>query len=130
MTVEELRAVAAAAQAVRQAGDLALRGGLEIGDLWEQVEAADDLTRRALGEWVAAESRSESRLSPAALGAVAALATALRGGRAARRTQLRRLDDGKLTTALPLWVGTLADVDDLLPPVAGLFDLVVLDEAS
>ena len=61
---------------------------------------------------------------------MAALATALRSGRSARREQLSRLDDDKLTRALPLWVGTLADVDDLLPPVPGLFDLVILDEAS
>ena len=43
---------------------------------------------------------------------------------------MARLNDTRLTRALPLWVGTLADVDDLLPPVAGLFDLVILDEAS
>jgi hypothetical protein len=36
----------------------------------------------------------------------------------------------RIERALPLWVGTLADVDDLLPPVPGLFDLVILDEAS
>ncbi len=65
-----------------------------------------------------------------ALRAIAALSTALRSGRAARREQLRRLDDDKLTQALPLWVGTLADIDDLLPAIPALFDLVVLDEAS
>jgi hypothetical protein len=61
---------------------------------------------------------------------VSALATALRSGRSARRVQLSRLDDNTVSQALPLWVGTLADVDDLLPPVAGLFDLVILDESS
>ncbi len=64
------------------------------------------------------------------LGAVAALATALRSGRSSRREQLRRLNDEKLTTALPLWVGTLSDVEDLLPATAAQFDLVILDEAS
>ena len=57
------------------------------------------------------------------------LATALRSGRAARRTQLARLDD-RLTRALPLWVGTLGDVEDLLRPTPALFDVVILDEAS
>src|SRR6185369_6987838 len=32
--------------------------------------------------------------------------------------------------ALPLWVGTVTDVEDLLPAVPGLFDLVILDEAA
>lgn len=35
-----------------------------------------------------------------------------------------------LVHALPLWVGTLSDVEDLLPPVSGLFDVIVIDEAS
>ena len=55
---------------------------------------------------------------------------ALRSGRAARRTQLAQLDPSPLIQALPLWVGSLPDIDDLLPAVAGFFDLVVLDEAS
>jgi hypothetical protein len=38
--------------------------------------------------------------------------------------------DATLTRALPLWVGTLGDIDDLLPPHPGLFDLVIVDEAS
>ena len=103
---------------------------MELGGLWNQLIAADDLARAARGRWLEADCRSESRLNRSTLPAVAALATALRSGRSARRDQLSRLDDDKLTRALPLWVGTLADVDDLLPPVAGLFDLVILDEAS
>jgi superfamily I DNA and/or RNA helicase len=31
---------------------------------------------------------------------------------------------------LPLWVGTLDEVERMLPSVAALFDLVILDEAS
>jgi len=79
---------------------------------------------------LALESRSAERITWSSLRAVAAVSTALRSGRAARREQLRRLDDDKLTRALPLWVGTLSDIDDLLPSVPALFDLVVLDEAS
>ncbi|MFD1151549.1 AAA domain-containing protein, partial [Saccharothrix hoggarensis] len=59
-----------------------------------------------------------------------ALATALRSGRAARRRALARIDSGHLVEALPLWVGTLADVEDILPAVPGMFDLVVIDESS
>src|SRR5262249_12037835 len=63
------------------------------------------------------------------LPAIGALATALRSGRAARRDRLRRLDR-RLARALPLWVGSLPDIDDLLPSSSGFFDLVILDEAS
>ena len=118
------------ARATRIATGLVAAGGLDLSDDWDELRAADDEARAALGRSLAAESRSSEHLSRSTLPAVAALATALRSGRSARREQLARLNDAKLTKALPLWVGTLADVDDLLPPVAGLFDLVILDEAS
>ncbi len=126
----ELWALLAVARAARSCSELQARGGLELGPAWDRLLAADDEARLARGAWLAVDCRSDSRLNRSTLPAVAALATALRSGRSARRDQLRRLDDDKLTRALPLWVGTLADVDDLLPPVAGLFDLVILDEAS
>lgn len=126
----EIRSALTAARAARAATELEIRGGLELGPLWGELLAAEDEARDARGRWLAADSRSRRRLNGSTLPAVAALATALRSGRSARREQLRRLDDDKLTRALPLWVGTLADVDDLLPPVPGLFDLVILDEAS
>ncbi|MDO3686837.1 AAA domain-containing protein, partial [Micromonospora sp. C28ISP2-4] len=47
-----------------------------------------------------------------------------------RRELLAGLDAQALVRALPLWVGTVTDVEDLLPPVPGMFDLVVLDEAA
>ncbi|MFV0526059.1 MAG: AAA domain-containing protein, partial [Acidimicrobiales bacterium] len=50
-------------------------------------------------------------------------------GRAERRRALARLNPAVLA-AMPLWVGSLADVEELLPPEAGLFDLVVVDNAS
>ncbi|MGH9124581.1 MAG: DEAD/DEAH box helicase [Acidimicrobiales bacterium] len=126
----ELQGALAAARAWRAADDLAARGGLELGTQWLALRRADDEARDALGRCLACDSRSPQRLNHATLPSVAALATALRSGRAARREQLSRLKDQRLTRALPLWVGTLADVDDLLPPVAGLFDVVILDEAS
>lgn len=118
------------ARSARVAADLLARGGLELGEQWRRLRTADDAARAAHGHWLAVDSRSGRRLNRSYLGAVAALATALRSGRSARRDQLRRLNDDKLTRALPLWVGTLADVDDLLPAIPGLFDLVILDEAS
>ena len=71
-----------------------------------------------------------SRRGSGARRAVAALAKALRSGRAARRRGLAEIDSADLVAALPLWVGTLSDVEDILPPVAGMFDLVIIDEAS
>ncbi|MEU7530921.1 AAA domain-containing protein, partial [Saccharothrix sp. NPDC042600] len=62
--------------------------------------------------------------------AVAALARALRSGPAARRRALADVAPHDLVAALPLWVGTLAEVEDILPAVPGMFDLVVVDEAS
>lgn len=86
--------------------------------------------RRALTAWLTLAVRSPDRLDRAGLGAVATLATALRSGRSARRAQLERLHDRTLVRALPVWIGTLGDVDDLLPAVPALFDLVLIDEAS
>lgn len=128
--LEEIGRAIAVARTVRAATELAARGGLVLGGLWSRLRAADDEARVAQGRWLAVDSRSGRRLNRSTLGAVAALATALRSGRSARRDQLRRLDDAKLARALPLWVGTLADVDDLLPAVPSLFDLVILDEGS
>lgn len=128
--LEEISHAIGVARSTRVGMALASDGGLEIREAWGRLRMAEDDARAAHGRWLAVDSRSGKRLNRSTLGAVAALATALRSGRSARRDQLRRLNDVKLTSALPLWVGTLADVDDLLPAVPGLFDLVILDEAS
>ncbi len=94
------------------------------------VADAQQLVHDRLTAWLALEVRSEARLDRAGLAAVATLATALRSGRSALRTQLERLRDHAFTKALPVWVGTLGDVDDLLPAVPAMFDLVLIDEAS
>ncbi|MGH9225611.1 MAG: AAA domain-containing protein [Acidimicrobiales bacterium] len=120
VSVSDLARLVAAARTAKVVAALSAAGGLDIGETWRQLRAADDQARAALGWWLAAECRSGRHLNRSTLGAVAALATALRSGRSARREQLRRLSDEKLTTALPLWVGTLADVDDLLPAVPAL----------
>lgn len=76
-----------------------------------------------------AVARDERRMSFEVRAACAALATALRAGRASRREKLAVLGADS-TIALPVWVGTLSDIDDLLPTHPALFDLVILDEAS
>jgi hypothetical protein len=126
----EVPGLLATARSARLAAELVAQGGSEMGGMWEELRAADDKARAALGQWLAADSRSARRLNRSSLAAVSALATALRSGRWARRQQLSRLHDDRLTWALPLWIGTLGDIDDLLPSTPALFDLVMLDEAS
>ncbi len=100
-----------------------------VGDeLWAALEAAEvrwrDESARHLGRTLRAGVDADARR------AVAALAGALRAGRARRRRHLRGIEAGALTDALPLWVGTLRDIEELLPAVPAMFDLVILDEAS
>ncbi|MFN8041127.1 MAG: AAA domain-containing protein [Acidimicrobiales bacterium] len=119
------------ARAAQVRSRLEAEGGLRLDGAWDDLAHAEDEVRSAYSAWLALDARSETRRNRTTLPAVAALGTALRSGRAARREHLAALGDGAaLTTALPLWAGTLADIEDLLPPRAGLFDLVILDEAS
>jgi hypothetical protein len=112
------------------ARDVLAAGGVVTRPLWDELLDAVRVAREAHGEWLSFMCRSRDRLDGKARAAVNALATALRSGRAARREQLRHLGRTAVTNALPLWIGTLVDVDDLLPMQAGFFDLVILDEAA
>ena len=125
-----LRRAVEAARARRAAAELAVIGGTRVGALWDELFAADVAAGEAFGTRLQAQSRIARVSDRDRTRAVTGLAAALRSGRAARRQQLRRLDGGALTAALPLWIGALSDVDDLLPPQPRLFDLVILDEAS
>lgn len=100
------------------------------GTAYRELEAAEERVRSSLGTLLDRASRSTELFDRPRRAAVAALATALRAGRETRRVQLERLAADDLIRALPLWIGTLGDVDDLLPPIPALFDLVVIDEAS
>jgi hypothetical protein len=129
----DLAALAEAIQAAgrrRRIAKLVAGGGVDLDEQWERLVITDAAARDATGRWLGLAARSDDRLDHKALGAVSALATALRSGRAARRAQLASFADDRLSHALPLWVGTLPDIDDLLPPVPQLFDLVILDESS
>ena len=50
--------------------------------------------------------------------------------RTERAEALGEADPKDLTAAAPLWVGTLEDVEKILPVAAGMFDLVIFDEAA
>ena len=120
----------AVATARRAAARLAAEGGTVVGTLWGELEAADAELATAVGAALTDRCRSGAARSARARAAVGDLATALRAGRVQRRDHLRHLDAEGLLDALPVWVGTLRDIDDLLPAQPGLFDLVILDEAS
>lgn len=126
-----LRGIAAAVAAARAELERA-----ELGTVVEQARVAwepvIDLVRSHRTE-VGLEAdrnvirRLHDRETRAALGAIN---TALRSGPTARTQLLSSLGAPKLRAAAPLWLGTLGEIERLLPQIAALFDLVVIDEAS
>jgi hypothetical protein len=115
----------------RQSQKLLSTGGTRMEPLWRHLDAAEQEARAATGALLEADSSSTGRSNGRARKALRSLATALRqGSRVMRRDMLRRIDDEALLLAKPLWIGTVTDVEDLLPVKPGMFDLVILDEAS
>ena len=108
--------------------DLAAEVGAESS--WDELERADAELALGVGSLIADRMHAERTVTAPSRAAVAALAHSLRADRAWRRIHLESLDGSSLLQALPLWIGTLRDIDDLLPPTPGLFDLVILDEAA
>ncbi|MFC0006573.1 AAA domain-containing protein [Micromonospora siamensis] len=128
--VDRLRAAVRAATASRAAGRLAAGGGTDLGSAWRALVDADAALATAVGTAMRHRAASARRWDGPGRRSAAALGAALRAGRNRRRELLADLDAPALVRALPLWVGTVTDVEDLLPPVPGMFDLVVLDEAA
>lgn len=125
----------AAATARRASLDLDARGGIRLAgtdgpSLWDRLAEADEALRAAIGARAAAHDRLPASLTNKPRRAVSALLTALRAGRGQRRRLLAELDLAAVTHSVPLWVGNLHDIEDLLPATPGVFDLVMLDEAS
>lgn len=129
-TLEDVDAGLEAARAERAVQRGLAGGGLSLVEAWKELEAAEKGHREALGEVVEAERRSRENSRRKSTRAVATLASALRAGRARRRQLLRELDTGDFLDVLPLWIGTLQEIDDTLPVVPAAFDLVIFDEAS
>lgn len=128
VSVEDLTAAVTAAEQTAALVRLGAGGGTTFGELRPLLAEQDAVSRQATAAWLT--EFAVSRRGAGARRAVAALAKALRSGRAARRRGLAEIDSADLVAALPLWVGTLSDVEDILPPVPGMFDLVIIDEAS
>jgi hypothetical protein len=110
---------------------LAAEGGPRLEPLWRSVEQADRDAAQALGASLRAEAASAERRSSKAVRALGEfLAAQFRGDQAQRRAVLEHVDIAALLRAVPLWIGTVADAESVLPPKAGMFDLVIVDEAS
>lgn len=119
-----------AAADTRAAVEVDLAGGTAIGAAWDVLLAAEARLADVEGRLVDGLARAERRWRGGGRRAVAALSRALPAGRSNRRDRLAAIDAGDLVRALPLWIGTIRDVEDLLPVRPGLFDLVVVDEAA
>jgi len=118
-----------AARARRSAAQLATAGGTGLDASFHALAGAERDRRSAVGEELA-HSQTHERMTRDGAGAVGALVTALKAGRSTRRTHLAAIPSEHLTHATPLWVGTLADIEDILPMTPAMFDLVILDEAT
>ena len=105
-------------------------GGLTLEPLWNQLEEVESSWRIAAGEAIEARRRARRNSRRTSTRAVAALASALRAGRVQRRRVLRDLAGDHFLDVLPLWLGTLQEIDDTLPVSPGMFDVVIFDEAS
>ncbi len=112
----------AEAQRLDAAGGLSLT---ETYGLLAQIEAtAAQQAGAALTEKWLEQMSAEQKM------ALTQISTALTVGRAARRAKFAEITPGDLTVAAPLWIGSIRDVEDVLPEVAGLFDLLLIDEAA
>ncbi len=128
--LERVTDALAAAIAQRAAARLAATGGTDLASQWRALDDAEARLAADVGNAMRRAARSRRRWDRAGRRGAADLAAALRAGRNRRRELLAGLAAEPLVRALPLWIGTVADVEDLLPAAPGMFDLVVLDEAS
>lgn len=130
VTLDDIDAGLDAARAERSVRRGLAGGGLSLTAAWEELEKAETEYREAIGRAIEAQRRSRRNSRRKSTAAVATLASALRSGRARRRQLLRDLAADDFLDVLPLWIGTLQDIDDTLPVIPAAFDLVIFDEAS
>jgi hypothetical protein len=126
--LSEVALAVRAAQDRRVAHDLRMAGGTVLVRVWAELAAADDEVRRAAGALAAVRADSEVRHRKGR--GVAEVDGLLSARRHRRRQLLARVDQSALLSVVPLWLGTVDEVDGVLPLVPGLFDLVVVDDAS
>ncbi|WP_335618130.1 AAA domain-containing protein [Lentzea guizhouensis] len=126
VSTEDLKAAVAAAEQTAAAVRIAAREGTTFAEIRPLLAGLDarPAGHRRVPQGVRGQPPATVRRGGRGTGDGAAV------GPAARRRGLAEINSRHLVSALPLWVGTLADVEDILPPVPGMFDLVIIDEAS
>lgn len=129
-SIDRIALAVDAATSRRASAELAVRGGTKVDGDWDRLLEAEDRLRAALARRLRVVGSGRRVADRHRHVAIAQLLTALRAGRARRRELLAEMDPGQLTAAASLWVGTLGEIEDVLPAKAGLFDVVILDEAS
>lgn len=105
-------------------------GGLTLDAAWAELEQVEADYRLATGRAVEASRRARRNSMWKSTRSVAALASALRAGPVKRRQMLKELSGSDFLDVLPLWIGTLQEIDNTLPVTPGMFDVVIFDEAS
>lgn len=98
------------------------------GELLEPVVELLRTARTVIGE--SAISTVTNRVRASNREQMHLLTQALRSSASTRREILGRIDAKQVLNAEPIWLGTLDEIDEFLPATPGLFDLVILDEAS
>ena len=129
----ELRAAVDEAVAEAGADVLDAIGGVDLESSWGRLLSVAEFARQEIARARAAEVRNHegagrSRLT--ILRTIGEVHRALRNDRSRRRLQLAQVSTGRLTEVLPVWVGSAADVEELLPLRVGLFDVVVVEDAT
>jgi len=99
-----------------------------LQELWDEFDRLVDAQSVASGNLLEAKRRA-AMSTGGTRRSLGQLARALRLAPVERRVALASHSQQFLSAA-PLWFGTLDSVDTFLPTEAGLFDLVIFDEAS
>jgi len=99
--------------------------GLDL--LWHELDRVEEQWRATIGDLLEAQRRTSARRKNRQ--SLQELASALRMGASTRRQALASVGS-EFLEVIPLWVGTLGEIEAVLPVQPGLFDLVILDEAS
>lgn len=113
-----------------QARSSVSHGGDSLGGSFDELLRLENSMFAANASWL--EQITLERLGQSRSGRriVNEVSVALRASRARRRDMLTELDGDALADSAPLWLGTVSDIDDVLPIRPAMFDLVILDEAS
>lgn len=101
----------------------------ELASLWPVLFDSFESARVSAGE--ALDELVLARLEePGVRAALSSIASAFRSGAASRRALLTSIRPERIRSAAPVWLGTLADIENLLPTLPAMFDVVIIDEAS